>query len=87
MTMCARKKTSLPEGLVRLAGAAAGGGVSRQTIEYYIALGLITPIRLPDRFGRLFDDKLIRRIKLIRKLNRSGYALRDIRETYFRNRR
>jgi DNA-binding transcriptional MerR regulator len=86
--MCAKTtRPSIPEGLMRLAAAAQAAGVSRQTIEYYIALGLIRPIRLAGRFGRFFDDKLIRRIKLVRRLNRSGYVLRDIRDTYFRNRR
>ncbi len=71
--------------LMRISQAAQAAGVSRQTVEYYIMLGLITPIRTP-RGGRLFDAALIRRIRLVRKLNRSGYTLRSIRETYLNGR-
>jgi len=49
-------------------------------------LGLIDPIRKPDSKGRFFDDELIKRIRLIREMNKSGYTLRDIRETYLSNR-
>ena len=48
---------------MRLAAAAEAAGVSKQTIEYYIMIDLIKPIRHKDRFGRFFDDKIIRRIK------------------------
>jgi DNA-binding transcriptional MerR regulator len=67
--------------LVRISAAARAADLSVQTVEYYIMLALIEPIR-DEKAGRWFDDELIKRIKLIRKLNRSGYALRDIRETY-----
>jgi len=70
--------------LMRLAQAAAASGVSRQTVEYYIMIGLVRPIRRGK--GRYFDDKLIRRIRLIRELNESGYTLRDIRQTYLSKR-
>lgn len=72
--------------LLRLSDAARIAGVSKQTIEYYCLLGLITPIRPNGGRRRFFDEKLIRRIQLIRRLNQSGYTLRDIRETYLRNR-
>lgn len=70
--------------LMRISAAAQAAGVSKQTVEYYIMIGLIQPIRLPGEHGRRFDNALVRRIQLIRKLNRTGYTLRDIRETYFR---
>ena len=72
--------------LMRISQAAAAAGVSKQTVEYYVMLGLISPIRRPDRRGRYFDKKLVRRIRLIRKLNKSGYTLRAIRETYLHER-
>ena len=67
---------------MRISQAARAAGVSRQTVEYYIMLGLVCPIRLSDRHGRLFDAALVKRIRLIRRLNQSGYTLRAIRETY-----
>ena len=75
-----------PESLVRISAAANAADVTKQTIEYYLMLGLIEPVRLKGRKGRFFDDELIKRIRLIRELNKSGYTLRDIRETYLTNR-
>ncbi len=75
-----------PESLVRISAAAEAADVSRQTIEYYLMLGLIEPVRVEGRHGRFFDDELIKRIRLIRQLNKTGYTLRDIRETYLTDR-
>ena len=71
-------------GLVRISEAAQIAGVSRQTVEYYILLGLIDPIRPEGSRARYFDDALMRRIQLVHKLNRSGYTLQAIRQTYLR---
>jgi len=78
--MARTKKTDIAP--MRISQAARLAGVSAQTVEYYILLGLIKPLRQPGRLGRFFDARLIRRIRLIRRLNRSGYTLRAIRETY-----
>lgn len=68
--------------LMKISAAAAAAGVSKQTVEYYVMLGLISPIRPEGRRMRLFDAALVKRIRLIRELNQTGYTLRDIRETY-----
>lgn len=81
--MAMSRKT--PQKLMRIGEASAEAGVSRQSIEYYIMLGLVAPIRRTKSRNRYFDAKHIRRIRLIRKLNQSGYTLRDIRETYLKN--
>ena len=70
---------------MRISQAAKAAGVSRQTIEYYVMLGMVEPIRQEGKRSRYFDDALIRRIRLINKLNSSGYTLRDIRETYLQD--
>lgn len=80
-----KNKTQSP--LVRISQAALQAGVSRQTIEYYIMIGLIAPVRPGGKAGRYFDDKLIQRIRLIRQLNESGYPLREIRLTYLQRKR
>ena len=67
---------------MRISQAAAAAEVSKQTIEYYILIGLLQPIR--ENGGRFFDTALVRRIRLIRQLNDSGYTLRSIRETYLK---
>ena len=71
---------------MRISQTARAAGVSKQTVEYYIMIGLISPIRKPGKRGRFFDESLVRRIRLIRQLNESGYTLRAIRETYLHNR-
>jgi len=72
--------------LMRISQAAAAAGVSTQTLEYYIMLGLVEPIRRPGRRGRHFDPAMVRRIRLIRQLNESGYTLQAIRQTYLHSR-
>jgi len=84
LAMAAKK--SPEKSLMRISQAARRAKVSTQTIEYYIMLGLIEPIRPTGQRGRFFDDKLVRRIRLIRRLNETGYTLRAIRETYLKNR-
>jgi len=71
---------------MRISEAARSAGVSPQTLEYYIMLGLVEPLRSPGRRGRLFNADHVKRIRLIRQLNASGYTLRAIRETYLRRR-
>ncbi len=68
--------------LMRIGPTAAEAGVSRQTLQYYLMVGLVKPACKSSSGQRLFDKKAIPRIKLIRKLNRSGYTLRDIREKF-----
>ena len=77
------KKKSVDE-ILRISAAAQAAGVSKQTVDYYVMIGLIEPLRLGDRHGRFFDKALVRRIRLIRRLNQSGYTLQSIRQTYLR---
>jgi DNA-binding transcriptional MerR regulator len=72
--------------LMRISAAAEAAGVSKQTVEYYILVGLVRPIRVRGKRSRYFDRELVKRIRLIRRMNRMGYTLRALRETYFRNR-
>lgn len=82
--MKGERKDGAGKELMRISQAAAAGGVSPQTVEYYIMLGLIEPIRQPGKRGRFFDESHVKRIRLIRQLNKTGYTLRSIRETYLR---
>lgn len=72
--------------LVPIGPAAKKAGVSRQTLQYYIMVGLIEPIEVTSSGRRLFDERNIERIKLIKKLNDSGYPLRAIRELFLEGR-
>jgi DNA-binding transcriptional MerR regulator len=68
--------------LVPIGEAAKKAGVSRQTLQYYLMVGLLEPSEVTDSGRRLFDLASIERIKLIKKLNQSGYPLRAIRELF-----
>jgi MerR family copper efflux transcriptional regulator len=76
-------------GLVSIGAAAKLAGVSRQSLQYYLMIGLLEPAKISETGRRLFDQKSVERVKLVKKLNESGYTLRAIRELFIegRNRR
>jgi DNA-binding transcriptional MerR regulator len=49
-------------------------------------VGLLTPTEVTSTGRRLFDEKAVERIRLIKKLNDSGYPLRAIRELFMEGR-
>jgi DNA-binding transcriptional MerR regulator len=49
-------------------------------------VGLLEPTEITPTGRRLFDEKSIERIKLIKKLSDSGYPLRAIRELFLEGR-
>lgn len=69
---------------MKISQAARQAGVSKQTVEYYVMLGLVEPIREGETRRRFFTDEHVRRIRLIRQLNQTGYTLRAIKETYLK---
>ena len=68
--------------LMSIGVTAEKAGISRQTLQYYVMLGLIEPTETTSTGRRMFDKKSIQRIKLIKKLNKSGYPLRAIRDLF-----
>ena len=66
--------------------AAKKAGISRQSLQYYLMVGLLEPTEVTPTGRRMFDKKSIERIKLIKKLNDSGYPLRAIRELFLEGR-
>ena len=69
--------------LLTVGQAAKKAGISRQTLQYYLLVGLLEPTETTAARRRLFDEKAVEKIKLIKKLNTSGYPLREIRELFF----
>jgi DNA-binding transcriptional MerR regulator len=49
-------------------------------------VGLLEPTEVSRTGRRLFDQKSIERIKLVKKLNDNGYPLRAIREIFLEGR-
>jgi DNA-binding transcriptional MerR regulator len=66
--------------------AAKKAGISRQSLQYYLMVGLLEPAKVTPTGRRLFDEKTVGRIRLIKKLNDSGYPLRAIRELFLEGR-
>ena len=73
-------------GLMQIGQASKQAGISRQTLQYYLMLGLMEPTERTPTGRRLFDEKAVERIKLIKRLNKSGYPLRAIRELFIEGR-
>jgi len=73
-----------PKKLYRTEEVLRATGLSRQVLYRYITLGLIIPAEVTETGRRLFGENVFSRLELIQALNRSGYTLRDIRETFFR---
>lgn len=74
------------EELVSIKQAAEKAGVSRQSLQYYLMVGLLEPTAVTSTGRRMFGRKAIERIRLIRKLNDSGYPLRAIRDLFMERR-
>ncbi len=72
--------------LMSIGIAAKKAGISRQSLQYYLMVGLLEPTEVTPTSRRMFDEKSIERIKLIKKLNKSGYPLRAIRELFLEGR-
>jgi MerR family Zn(II)-responsive transcriptional regulator of zntA len=75
------------EKLMAVGPAAKKAGISRQTLQYYLMVGLIEPTYTKDTGRRLFDEKTVEKAKLIKKLNQSGYPLRAIRDLFLEKNR
>ncbi len=70
----------------RIGKAAEAANVSRQSVQYYLLVGLLDPAKRSQSGQQLFDEASVERIKLIKKLNKSGYPLREIRDIFLKNR-
>jgi DNA-binding transcriptional MerR regulator len=59
-------------------------GITHQILYRYITLGLIQEAETTSTGQRLFHGRTIAAIRLIQRLNQSGYTLRDIKEIFFK---
>lgn len=73
--------------VVRISEAADAAGVSKQSLQYYLMVGLVEPSARTASGQQLFDDKAIERIRLVKELNESGYPLREIRDIFLQRER
>jgi len=68
--------------LLRLTEVAEAAGVLRRTVEYYAMIGLIRETARTMGGQRLFDESVVRQVKIINRLNHSGYTLKAIKDTF-----
>ena len=47
-------------------------------------MGLIEEARRTETGRHLFDDRALRRVRIIQRLNTTGYPLREIKDIYFK---
>ena len=56
-------------------------GYSTHTLKFYLRLGLLKEIgRSPETRFRYFNDETYERLKRIRKLQKSNFSLKEIRD-------
>ena len=77
---------SPPGHLMRLAELAKHCNVSPQTVQYYLLLGLIRETQKSSGGQRLFDENVAKRVKLIHRVNQTGYPLREIGTVFLKKR-
>ncbi len=78
MACCAESTKTL----FAVGAAAKKAGISRQSLQYYLMVGLLSPTRTSPTGRRLFDDSAVEKIRLIKRLNDNGYPLRAIRDLF-----
>jgi DNA-binding transcriptional MerR regulator len=77
-----QKEPDNKEKLLSIGSAASQAGVSRQSVQYYLMIGLQEPTQVSPTGRRLFDQQAINKIRLIREFNQNGYPLRAIRDLF-----
>jgi DNA-binding transcriptional MerR regulator len=74
------------EELFKTAELVKRSGLTRQIIYEYITYGLIKEEAKTEAGHRLFSEKTLRQINLIRNLAEHGYSLREVREIFIEGR-
>lgn len=68
--------------MVRFGEAARAAGVTESQLQYYLYMQVAEPSATSEAGQRLFSPAAIKRIRMIKLLNDSGYPLREIREIF-----
>jgi len=76
------ERTFAEEELLKTRDILEKTGISRQMLQQYIVMGLVKEKEKTKGGHRRFGRETIKKIKIIQQLNRSGYTLRDIRESF-----
>ena len=60
-------------------------GITHQILYRYITLGLIEPAVVTETGSRLFKPAVVEFIEAIKSFNQTGYSLRDLKDTFFKD--
>ena len=72
--------------LIKVGEIESRAGLSRQSVQMYVNMGLIKPAAMTKGGQRLFEESVIDRIALIRRLtSENGYSLKEIHDTFLYN--
>ena len=71
-----------PPKLLHIGDVARRVGLTNQMIHFYCSMGLLQEMQRTRSGYRLFTEEAVKRIRLIRILNRRGYSLREIKQTF-----
>jgi DNA-binding transcriptional MerR regulator len=74
------RRRRLPEKLYRIGEVIDHTGLSRQTLHFYATIGLISEERRTRSGYRLFPPSVFATLERVRRLQKRGYTLREIRE-------
>ena len=77
-----RHGTSETKRMYRIGELARLAGVSPRTIDYYIGLGLLSPVKRSEGNYRLYDDETLERIRRIEQLKAQKFTLEEIKEKF-----
>ena len=77
-----KKQRQQKEALTPIGKTAEKAGVSKQSLQYYLMVGLLDPTLVTPSGRRMFDRTAVDRIKLIHMMNQNGYPLRAIRDLF-----
>ena len=72
-------------GLLRTADVLRRTGITHQVLYRYVTLGLIGPSMVTKSGVRWFRPEVVDLIGIIRSFNQRGYSLRDLKDTFFRD--
>jgi len=72
----------IPPKLYRIGELFEYSGMSRQTVDNYTTMGLLTEARRTEGGHRLYDESVFARLDLIVEMKSHGRSLREIRECF-----
>jgi hypothetical protein len=81
------KREAAPGAFLKTGELLEATGITHQVLYRYMTMRLIAEEKISETGQRVFNLRTVTAIRLIQRLNRSGYTLRDIKEIFFKEKR